>query len=84
MSATRNQKNIERLIRGEKGLCPHCNHDKARSTCIGAFCMRCKKNIDILPIVPKPMRGKGVHPKAGWKKRRMIKANLLKSKEDKK
>ena len=40
------KKNIERLIRGQKGLCPFCNHDKARSTIIGTFCMKCKKDIN--------------------------------------
>ena len=31
------QKKIDRLIRGKRGLCPHCFHDKARSTIIGVF-----------------------------------------------
>ena len=55
------QKGIDRLIRGSYGLCPHCNHDKARSTIIGTFCMRCKKDINLETERSKikPMRRKG-------------------------
>ena len=41
------QKKIDRLIRGKRGLCPHYFHDKARSTIIGVFCMSCKRDINI-------------------------------------
>jgi len=43
---THQQKVVERLIRGKRGLCPYCFHDKARSTIIGTFCMSCKKDIN--------------------------------------
>ncbi len=46
MGNNKQQKDIPRLIRGKAGLCHHCNHDKARSTIIGVFCMRCKKDIN--------------------------------------
>lgn len=59
----RKKKSIERLIRGKKGLCPWCLHDKARSTMMGTFCMKCGKDINIPPIKPKPMRAKGVYSK---------------------
>jgi len=44
---THQQKKIDRLIRGKRGLCPHCFNDKARSTIIGVFCMSCKRDINI-------------------------------------
>lgn len=62
------QKSIDRLIRSEN-ICPHCHHDKARSSTLGTFCMRCKKEINEEIIKPKPMRLKGVHHKANWKKK---------------